>query len=82
MTLRVTASVRLALGSCSGGSYKLLWKIKTAGGRMLCTDPNVGVCFAPSPRDGCDEKVRNAITSPGDRAAVQRSLVPGELRPC
>lgn len=82
MTLRVTASVRLALGSCSGGSHKLLWKIKTAGGRMLCTDPNVGVCFAPSPRDGCDQKVLDAITSPGDRAAVQRSLVPGELRPC
>lgn len=82
VTLGVTASARLALGSCSGGSYKWLWKIKTAGGRMLCTDPNVGVCFALSPRDGCDQKVLDAITSPGDRAAVQRSLVPSELRSC
>lgn len=49
---------------------------------MLCTDPNVGVCFALSPRDGCDQKVLDAITSPGDRAAVQRSLVPSELRSC
>lgn len=82
VTLGVTASVLLALGSCNGGSYKLLWKIKTAGGRMLCTDPNVGVYFAPSPRDGCDQKVLDAIILPGDRAAVQGSFVPSELRPC
>lgn len=69
------------LWSFSGSLCKLLGENKNSRRENgVNWHPNVIVHFAPCVRDGCHQKVVDAIILPGDGAAVWRPLEPSKLR--